>query len=110
MERAGDQENAPNNRTGRGWLMGARDTERGERKKPHSETTLPQTSGSLSIGKTTILGICRSEKRVRIGYCNEKTRRTTTNRSLRLMLVLRVYAEVCWNLSTSSFETMEKAH
>lgn len=31
MIRDGDQENAPSNRTGRGWLMGARDTERGER-------------------------------------------------------------------------------
>ncbi len=67
------------------------------RKKPHSETTLPQTSGSLSIGKTTIFGICKSERRVRIGYCNEKTRRTTTNRSLRLMLALRS-AGACQNL------------
>ena len=77
--------------------MGARDTEWGERKSPHSETTLPQTSGSLSIGKTSIFGICKSERRVRIGYCNEKTRRTTTNRSLRLMLALRS-AGACQNL------------
>ena len=61
MESDGDQENAPNNRTGRGWLMGARDTERGERKKPRSKTTLPQTSGPLSIGKTTI-SPCRGNR------------------------------------------------
>ncbi len=87
MERDGYQGNAPNNRTGRGWLMGARDTERGERKKPRSETTLPQTSGSLSIGKITIFDIYKSEIRLRIGCCKERTRRTTANRSLRLMLV-----------------------